>query len=787
MPDDRDEVRDDVKWEQHVEGGSDRGDLRRAGLRRDADEVGVPRIMRREPRCEAARERVVAGAPGACDGESVRVEEVAQSEEGEHVHVLPRLERAVLACMEREGVPDRALRRDVRQREGLVAERERADVVPAREVLGADEDASARPEHAKGLVDEVIETLHVLDHLVGVDDVEGVVFERPAAVDVADTNVEAPIAREGGALRNDLEAGDLSRRDRETFANDLRPRAVVATDIERDRRRVRGRQSRKDLLAVRILGIGPELSHRSPKAHAWTIPGGACLARYHAPVQATEAVLLTVVVPVYNGGDDVVENVEVIRRCVTAGLPDETVELIVVSDGSIDGTAERLLEGRAERGIRVIHYDRNLGKGYAVKAGALVARGEWVALVDADLDLDPASIPVYVDHARRDGLDFAIGSKRHPASVVHYPRARRTASWCYQQMNRLLFRLDVEDTQVGLKVFSGRVADEVLPLLLVKRFAFDLELLAVAASLGYSRIRELPVRLEYRFSGSGVGSMAVLGALWDTAAIFYRLRILRTYERKRLLFHGGVPAPRELPLVSVVGDGGAAQLLDYPHLEADPAEPRGGLVALVARGSRPAGNWISAALPFFANPAVSAVVVPSVASTAGSLGSRVAAAVLESRLASGSRRSVYFPGNVRRVTDHPPGDVVVRRAEYLAAKRDGVDGDRVVSWLAEQGKTTVYTPDASVSASPPPLVRPHLLETVAHGRARGATARRTRGASLSGASGLSAASALAGCVGVALLIPGGAARDAGVVLLLAYGLALAASGAHAAARFHSVR
>src|SRR5256714_7433687 len=254
--------------------------------------------------------------------------------------------------------------------------------------------------------------------------------------------------------------------------------------------------------------------------------------------------LLTVVVPVYNGGDEIVENVELIRRRVGEGLPGEELEVIVVSDGSIDGTSERLLESRAEKDIRVIHYDRNLGKGYAVKAGALASHGDWIALVDADLDLDPASLPAFLAVARREELDFASGSKRHPDSVVQYPQSRRVASWCYQQLNRLLFQLDVKDTQVGLKVLSRRVADEVLPLLLVKRFAFDVELLAVARSLGYDRVRELPVRLDYRFSGSGVGSLAVLAALWDTAAIFYRLRILRTHERKRRLFHG---AGRTLP------------------------------------------------------------------------------------------------------------------------------------------------------------------------------------------------------------------------------------------------
>lgn len=250
-------------------------------------------------------------------------------------------------------------------------------------------------------------------------------------------------------------------------------------------------------------------------------------------VAAPQRPLLTVVVPVYNGGHEIVENVALIRRAAAGELAAEDVELIVVSDGSIDGTTERLIEARSDVDMHVIHYDHNLGKGYAVKAGALAATGAWIAIVDADLDLDPGAIPAYLETAQREQLDFAIGSKRHPDSVVYYPRSRRIASWCYQQLNRVLFRLDVRDTQVGLKVFRREVADEVVPLLLVKQFAFDLELLAVGRAFGFRRVRELPVRLEYRFTGSEVRSAAVARALWDTAAVFYRLRILRTYQRRR--------------------------------------------------------------------------------------------------------------------------------------------------------------------------------------------------------------------------------------------------------------
>jgi len=496
---------------------------------------------------------------------------------------------------------------------------------------------------------------------------------------------------------------------------------------------------------------------------------------------------LSVVVPVYNGGPAIVENVEVIRRATTGTLAPDDLELIVVSDGSIDGTAERLLAARSDVTMRVIHYDRNLGKGYAVKLGALAARGSWIALVDADLDLDPKVIPDYVERARRDALDLVIGSKRHPESIVHYPRSRRIASWCYQQLNRMLFSLDVRDTQVGLKVFRHEIAEEVVPLLLVKQFAFDLELLAVAHALGYRRIAERPVRLDYRFTGSGVRSRAVARALLDTAAVFYRLRILHTYQRKRRLL--ATPVAQEEPLVSIVGRADQITALDYPRLEpvATTEAARGSLLALLAPTARPAGNWVSAAVPYFTRDDVAAVVVPEVAPSRSSVRERAAAAVLESHLGGGSRRSRSFPGNVRLTDDHPAENVVLRRADYTAAREAGVDNAELVSWLAERGRRVVYTPDTVITVAPTPVFGPHLRETFRHAVARGAASLRTSGRSVSSATALSLLPAACAVAGVLLLgLGSGVAATTGVVLVAAYGVAVAGSAILAGLRFRSV-
>jgi len=515
------------------------------------------------------------------------------------------------------------------------------------------------------------------------------------------------------------------------------------------------------------------------------------------PSSTPADVLLSIVVPVYNQEQSILRNVRTICERVRAGL-DEPFEIIVVSDGSIDRTDEQLVESHIEH-VRFLRYDRNLGKGYAIKVGALDARGRWIAYVDADLDLDPGSLPEYVAVAERDGLDFAIGSKRHPDSVVSYPASRRFASWLFQRYVKLLLRLDIRDTQVGIKVFRREVADQVLPLLLVKRYAFDIELLAVARAFGFGRVREMPVTLEYNFSGSGVRLAAVVQALADTAAVFYRLRILHTYQRKRALVGAfGWTRPANFsPLVTLLTpEPSIAEDLDWPNLDVITIVPGervsdaarrtiAELVAVIETGAVPSGNFVSATVPFLAREGVGAVVTSKVAPATGGLRARGAAAIRESRIGGGSLYFRYMPGNIRYVSDFPTASFVVRRALLLELPPQ-LEPERVPAALAERGDLVVYTPEAFLLEAPEPLFRPHLRGTFAYGLDRGTAFARRGFSALRPSTLLAAPLALFLVFGSLLLVVPGAAPIWEAAMGLYVGSVLV-SGLVGSLRFRSLR
>lgn len=246
--------------------------------------------------------------------------------------------------------------------------------------------------------------------------------------------------------------------------------------------------------------------------------------------------LVSIVIPAYKAESFIVKTLEGVKN--TLDQIRYPYEIICVVDGKTDKTFEKASKFAElyPRKIKVVGYEKNMGKGNAVKFGMAKARGDIIGFVDAGVELNPNGISMLLEHFEWYNADIIVGSKRHAASKIDYPWYRKIMSFGYQMIVAVLFGLKVRDTQVGMKFFKKEVIKKVLPRLLVKAFAFDIEMLSVANYLGYKRIYEAPVELKMKFSG-GVSTIASAGFIktifkvfWDTMAVFYRLRILHYYD-----------------------------------------------------------------------------------------------------------------------------------------------------------------------------------------------------------------------------------------------------------------
>ncbi|HCR36168.1 MAG: Dolichol-phosphate mannosyltransferase [Candidatus Nomurabacteria bacterium GW2011_GWF1_31_48] len=238
--------------------------------------------------------------------------------------------------------------------------------------------------------------------------------------------------------------------------------------------------------------------------------------------------LLSVIVPAYNC-KTIFQDLSILKQYLDSLK--HPYEIICVVDGrkdKKDKTFELALKIKDDK-IKNYFYSENKGKGYAIRYGMARAKGGIITFIDAGSDLKAAGIGLALEHMKWYDADIVIGSKRHHASKVNYPLKRKIMSFMVQKATRLFFGLNVSDTQTGLKVFKREVLIKVLPRLLVKRWAFDLEILSVASRLGFKKIYESPVEINYNFS-SNVGLKAIQNFITDYLAIIYRTYILHYYD-----------------------------------------------------------------------------------------------------------------------------------------------------------------------------------------------------------------------------------------------------------------
>ncbi len=239
---------------------------------------------------------------------------------------------------------------------------------------------------------------------------------------------------------------------------------------------------------------------------------------------------LSLIIPVYKQEQTIVRDVRRIKIVL-----DEirySHEIIVVIDGMLDKSLEKIKKANIPH-VRYVSYTKNQGKAYAIRTGMKYAKGDYVMFMDAGMEIDPNGISMLLEHMEWYDADVIVGSKRHPASQVTYSPVRKLLSLGYYWFVRLLFGVRVHDTQAGIKIFRKKVLETILPRLVEKKFAGDLEMLVVAKRQGHGRIYEAPIKLNYAFATftSAATWQSVKGIFLDTLAIWYRTYVVGQYNK----------------------------------------------------------------------------------------------------------------------------------------------------------------------------------------------------------------------------------------------------------------
>jgi len=239
---------------------------------------------------------------------------------------------------------------------------------------------------------------------------------------------------------------------------------------------------------------------------------------------------LSVIVPIYKQEKTIEQDLINIDQTLQKIRYD--YEIIAIVDGKNVDNSYKLAKKCKISKLKVFTYNRNKGKGYAVRYGMAHTIGDYIAFIDAGMEIDPNGISMVLEHMEWYNADIIVASKKHPASQINYPLQRRIISFGAFLIAKILLGITIHDTQAGLKIFKRKVLKKVLPRLLVKNYAFDLEILSVANRLGFKRIYEAPVKLHYSFDDltHATGLKTIYNSLIAALSVFYRLRILHYYD-----------------------------------------------------------------------------------------------------------------------------------------------------------------------------------------------------------------------------------------------------------------
>jgi len=206
---------------------------------------------------------------------------------------------------------------------------------------------------------------------------------------------------------------------------------------------------------------------------------------------------ISIVIPVYNEQERLLQSLEMLEEFFKNFK--YNYEIIFVNDGSTDSSLQILQNYKPDEKInyRIIDLPKNLGKGGAVNAGILDARGEIVGFMDADISYNLRHIEEVIDFLKKEEVDVVIGGRDFPESTqIQKPPLLRRISGKVLSYIVFPFTPNIRDTQCGFKFFKNSVSKNIFNLVTIKDYGFDIEVLLIAKKKRY-QIKRIPVELTH--------------------------------------------------------------------------------------------------------------------------------------------------------------------------------------------------------------------------------------------------------------------------------------------------
>lgn len=450
---------------------------------------------------------------------------------------------------------------------------------------------------------------------------------------------------------------------------------------------------------------------------------------------------VSILVPVYNIEKNIEKNINILIEKISPFMTN--FEIIILDDGSEDNSKKAIEKICAEnKNIIGVYSKENHGKGNALKRACEIANGKYIIFCDGDMEIDPSQLENFFEIMHKENADIVIGSKRHKNSVVNYSNTRKIISFVYFMFVKIFFHLPIQDTQTGLKLFKREAIINIFPRILVKAFAYDLEVLVACNSNG-KKIVSAPVIVNpNRHFG-----LIKLNVLWktfiDTLAIFYRLNIVKFYKD---LFE----ELKSNPLVSIIIP--LKKINDYIKDETEylleqtyknfeliilpdfcseeeidleifkdkrikiietgnlpPALKRakgveisnGEILAFLDDDTYPEKDWLKNSLRAMETKNIKALGGPAVTSPKDNFLKQISGLIYGSALMSGKHKARYVPDKVQYVRDYPSCNFIITKELY--EKVGGFDSEYwpgedtiLCNNIMKANEKILYTPEALV-------------------------------------------------------------------------------------------